>query len=343
MRGGKKALSILVIASFLFAVLLAVCVNARVEAAGGDWYFDENGFWYCYYDNTYPYSQWLEIDGSWYYFDERGYITFNEWRGGYWIGDDATCTYEGIGSWKCDSTGWWFEDSFGWWPSNEWQKIDGKWYYFEATGYMAHEKYVDGYWLGSDGAWTDPPESDEDKKDKEEEEWGKKKVNKAQVTEVNTSEKWAKILLTSGETYLAKNLELNDKVKADFYPGFTDEQILKAEAYAEYMANDIKSQKLKTDKEKLEYVCLYTELWIAFSQNDKERQGDSIADTPYGFFVDNAFNEKGAIKGEERILHYVGYDDYTETTLSDGKVCLDVKVSDGIIRVNFYTGTAEYL
>lgn len=35
-----------------------------------------------------------------------------------------------------------------------WQNIQGKWYFFNDTGYMAHDTYVDGYYLGSDGVWV---------------------------------------------------------------------------------------------------------------------------------------------------------------------------------------------
>ena len=34
-----------------------------------------------------------------------------------------------------------------------WAKIDGKWYYFYSDGYMAHDTIIDGFKLGSDGAW----------------------------------------------------------------------------------------------------------------------------------------------------------------------------------------------
>ncbi len=61
----------------------------------------------------------------------------------------------GLLSWKSDGTGWWAEDSSGWYPTSQWQKIDGKWYYFCADGYMDYSEYRDGCWLGSDGAWVE--------------------------------------------------------------------------------------------------------------------------------------------------------------------------------------------
>ena len=79
----------------------------------------------------------------------------NEWVDGRWYNADGVCDYEGILSWKCNSTGWWVEDTLGWYPQSQWQKIDGKWYYFLDTGYMDYSEYRDGYWLGSGGAWVE--------------------------------------------------------------------------------------------------------------------------------------------------------------------------------------------
>lgn len=53
--------------------------------------------------------------------------------------------------WKQDSKGWWNTEGSSW--SVGWKEIDGKWYYFGQDGYMAHDTKIDGYQLGSDGAW----------------------------------------------------------------------------------------------------------------------------------------------------------------------------------------------
>lgn len=53
--------------------------------------------------------------------------------------------------WKSDSTGWWYEDGGSW--VSGWKNLNGKWYYFNSNGYMAHDTEIDGYKLGSDGAW----------------------------------------------------------------------------------------------------------------------------------------------------------------------------------------------
>ena len=91
--------------------------------------------------------------------DEKGHAKddnspkyFNEWVNGKWYNKEGKCDYAGTLYWKKNSTGWWVEDTEGWYPKSQWQKIDGKWYFFTADGYMDYSEYRDGYWLGADGA-----------------------------------------------------------------------------------------------------------------------------------------------------------------------------------------------
>ena len=79
----------------------------------------------------------------------------NEWVKGKWYNKDGTQTYAGTGSWKSNGKGWWFEDTAGWYPHSQWQKIDGKWYYFTSDGYMDWGEYRDGCWLNNDGSWDE--------------------------------------------------------------------------------------------------------------------------------------------------------------------------------------------
>lgn len=53
--------------------------------------------------------------------------------------------------WKKNSTGWWYAEGSSW--ATGWRYIDGKWYYFDNSGYMLHDRVIDGYELGEDGAW----------------------------------------------------------------------------------------------------------------------------------------------------------------------------------------------
>lgn len=117
------------------------------------WKCNSTGWWVEYSDGSYPVSSWKKIDNTWYYFDKSGYMVSNEWRDGYWLSSNGALEYKYTASWKHNGSGWWFEDASGWYPSNRWQKIDGCWYYFDASGYMVTNQYIDGYWVGADGRW----------------------------------------------------------------------------------------------------------------------------------------------------------------------------------------------
>ena len=80
---------------------------------------------------------WFKVpDGPWYYAGPDGAIAMGEWIDGYWLNKDGTWTYKKRGSWKHNKKGWWYGDTSGWYAKKKWQKIDGKWYYFDAKGYI---------------------------------------------------------------------------------------------------------------------------------------------------------------------------------------------------------------
>ena len=116
------------------------------------WKSNSTGWWVEDSEGWYPVSQWQKIDGKWYYFLESGYMDYSEYRDGYWLGPDGALVDGYYGEWKSDSKGWWFEDKSGWYPVSQWVWINGYCYYFGSDGYMVTNQYVDGYWVGSDGA-----------------------------------------------------------------------------------------------------------------------------------------------------------------------------------------------
>lgn len=61
--------------------------------------------------------------------------------------------------WKRNDRGWWYEEANGAYPTDAWRLINGKWYYFDAIGYMAENRWIGNYYVGADGAmlaetWT---------------------------------------------------------------------------------------------------------------------------------------------------------------------------------------------
>ena len=71
----------------------------------------------------------------------------SEWMKGKWYNKDGSQTYKPTGAWVQDDKGWMFKDTAGWYPTNRWQRINGKWYYFHEDGHAASGEFVQGWWV----------------------------------------------------------------------------------------------------------------------------------------------------------------------------------------------------
>lgn len=54
--------------------------------------------------------------------------------------------------WKSDNKGWWYTEGNSW--ATGWRLIDTNWYYFYSDGYMAKDITINGYYLNSNGVWS---------------------------------------------------------------------------------------------------------------------------------------------------------------------------------------------
>ena len=138
---------------------------------GADWYwFDTNGYmavgwkkinngWYYFKaDGAMLGKGWHKIGSSYYYMYDTGTMAQNTWIGneyvdanGVWI--QGKTKY--VQGWKKSGTRWWYCHKDGSYTKNGWEKINGKYYYFDASGYMLTGwKKANGVWyyLKSDGA-----------------------------------------------------------------------------------------------------------------------------------------------------------------------------------------------
>ena len=59
-------------------------------------------------------------------------------------GSLATTVPVQAAEWQRNSAGWWWQENDGSYPVSEWKKIDGKWYHFNASGYMDTGWYKEG-------------------------------------------------------------------------------------------------------------------------------------------------------------------------------------------------------
>lgn len=85
-----KKLSAVTILSLILSSFFAL------SAFAGAWMQDSVGWWYTYYNNTYPTSKWLWLDGNHdgvsecYYFDSRGYLVTNGYTpDGYYVNSNG--------------------------------------------------------------------------------------------------------------------------------------------------------------------------------------------------------------------------------------------------------------
>ncbi|MGN0341162.1 MAG: GH25 family lysozyme [Roseburia sp.] len=114
-------------------------VSTYVKSTGV-WEQDDLGTWYHYLAGGYPANKWECIEGTWYWFDAKGYRGIM--TGWYQLGDS-----------------WYYYQTDGT-PATDWQKIGGEWYYFDKSsgGKMLYGwQLLNGKWyyLGSsasDGA-----------------------------------------------------------------------------------------------------------------------------------------------------------------------------------------------
>jgi lysozyme len=71
---------------YLALSALAISTALTIPVFAGTWKQDNTGWWYERDDKSFPVSVWEQIDGSWYYFNENGYMLSNQWFGNYYLG-----------------------------------------------------------------------------------------------------------------------------------------------------------------------------------------------------------------------------------------------------------------
>lgn len=127
------------------------------------WKKNATGYWYVREDGSYPKDQFEKIDGTWYYFDESGYMLSDKWKkrpDGTWYYFDKSG--EMATDWNKINEKWYYFSRDGAMVTG-WVKYYDKWYYLDAkNGDMKSDcfiKYNDGwYLLLPDGRMADKPE-----------------------------------------------------------------------------------------------------------------------------------------------------------------------------------------
>ena len=120
-------------------------------------------------------NQWVTVNGKWQYNDASGNPIKNTWfyDRGYgqtyyldaqgnmvtgWLYKDSKWYYlDNSGAkrtgWQLVGGEWYYLDSTGVMKTGWLKDLDGKWYYLKENGKMARNETINGYRLGSNGAW----------------------------------------------------------------------------------------------------------------------------------------------------------------------------------------------
>lgn len=131
------------------------------------------------YGEEYDFSSLMEEPGE-YCFQVRSVKSSNNAKSRWSVSDSVTLNGSAAeaGSWQKASDGirWWWREADGAYPVSQWKEIEGKWYHFDAQGYMetgwvsideiyyyfdetSGEMYADGwtpdhYWVDQTGAYV---------------------------------------------------------------------------------------------------------------------------------------------------------------------------------------------
>lgn len=146
--------------SYYFTSDGAMLANGWQQIGSSWYYFNADGarvtgwiqlkglWYYLNPSNGAMVTNWQTISGKQYYFYSDGHMAANTWIGNKYV--DASGAWnpnQPIGTWIKQSGRWWYKHYDGSYTRNNWELIEGKWYYFDADGWM-----VTG-WLNLGGTW----------------------------------------------------------------------------------------------------------------------------------------------------------------------------------------------
>ncbi len=159
------------------AALMTLGTAGITAMAAEGWVQDANGWAYYNSAGNRIFNEWRKGgDGLWRYVDSNGYMAVNKWVDN----EDYYVDQNGImaaGTWlqTVNNDGgydWYYFTSTGKSVKEEWEKIDGSWYFFDNTGVMQTGWVEDDmYYCGEDGkmltGWQKllPPADFEDEDD----------------------------------------------------------------------------------------------------------------------------------------------------------------------------------
>ena len=132
------------------------------EVINGAWYyFDGAGWmvtgwlkrpsgWYYLTGSGAMATGWIQLGSTWYYLNESGTMLADTWIGNNYVDGSGAWIpgkVKAQAGWVQSGSRWWYRHADGSYTRNNWEMINGSWYYFDGAGWM-----VTG-WVKLSGTW----------------------------------------------------------------------------------------------------------------------------------------------------------------------------------------------
>ena len=132
------------------------------EVINGAWYYFDgagwmvtgwlklSGTWYYLTGSGTMATGWIQVGGTWYYMNASGAMVTDTWIGNNYVDGSGAWIpgkVKAQAGWVQSGNRWWYRHADGSYTRNNWEMINGSWYYFDGAGWM-----VTG-WLKLSGTW----------------------------------------------------------------------------------------------------------------------------------------------------------------------------------------------
>lgn len=132
--------------------------NTDGNKVKSEWIYTGEKYYYINDDGAMESNKWINHLGKWYYLKNDGSMASSEWfshNGNWYFLDDNG---EMVTGWRNINGNWYYLNPIS--DENEgvmktgWINDGYNWYYMYPSGEMAHDTYINGYKLDSNGAWV---------------------------------------------------------------------------------------------------------------------------------------------------------------------------------------------
>ena len=121
------------------------------EVINGAWYYFDgagwmvtgwvklSGTWYYLTGSGAMATGWIQTGGTWYYMNTSGAMVTDTWIGNNYVDGSGAWIpgkVKAQAGWVQSGSRWWYRHADGSYTRNNWEMINGSWYYFDGAGWM---------------------------------------------------------------------------------------------------------------------------------------------------------------------------------------------------------------